>query len=172
MRLYRKLYSKKHDEAWYKGEETERQKKDRKSLASALTGYGTVVGAGAGYGLSGQKRIVDKISEISAKDYRQRAKAEGVVRNTAGRVHPKDAEAYAALVKEVEEKLRHNEEATKRFIKRADKLTAKYAKKNALKGAGVGLAIAGGGALALNKAMKSANEKGNAARRNKNKTKK
>ena len=69
----------------------------------------------------------------------------------------------------VDKRLEHNKAATEKFAKKAGKIANKKLAKSVGKGAAIGLGIGGGLAYLANKGIKSANEKGNAARRNKNK---
>ena len=71
MKLYRKYFSKKHDENWYRGEETENQKKNRKALTKSITTTGTVYGGMLGGYIAHNKagnKVLDKKLNALSKD--------------------------------------------------------------------------------------------------------
>ena len=165
-----KLFATKHDENWYKGEETDKQKKGRKKLAGTLAAEGAILGgsiAGANndshikaWGKEHRARLDDTMKELDVNVAKLK---------TVGRVKPEDRATYNKLMEAVDERLEHNKAATEKFAKKAGKIANKKLAKSVGKGAAIGLGIGGGLAYLANKGIKSANEKGNAARRNKNK---
>lgn len=170
MKLYRKFFSKKHDENWYRGEETENQKKNRKRMNKALVVSGAVNGAlfGSAAGeVAVYNKALEKVLNAKMKDLDQGLAVEGTVRKTARRVKPQDKAAYNELLGKVIDRLKHNKNATDKFGLKAEKIVKKSSRIGALKGAAIGTAIGGGLAYMSNKSIKKANEKSNAARRNK-----
>lgn len=176
MKLYRKTFaSKKHDENWYRGEETDRQKKNRKKLTTGLVVSGAVDGALLG-NVAGESKVymkaAKKVHQAKMKDLGQTIAVADVVSKTADRVKPQDRAAYNELLGKVVDKLEHNKNATGKFGLKAEKIVKKSGRIGALKGAAIGTAIGGGLAYMSNKSIKKANEKSNAARRNRSKNKK
>ena len=176
MKLYRKTFaSKKHDENWYRGEETDRQKKNRKKLTTGLVVSGAVDGALLG-NIAGEAGVYRKASKkvlnARIKDLDQELRAANVTADVANKVRPEDREAFRNLIKKVGKKIEHNKNATGKFGLKAEKIVKKSGRIGALKGAAIGTAIGGGLAYMSNKSIKKANEKSNAARRNRSKNKK
>lgn len=174
MKLYRKYFSKKHDENWYRGEETENQKKNRKALTKSITTTGTVYGGMLGGYIAHNKagnKVLDKKLNALSKDLDKTVEVADVISKTSNKVRPKDRGAYLKLLEDVEKRLEHNRSATAKFGKKAQKIVYKSTGKGALKGAAIGTAVGGGLAYLANKGVKDANEKANSSRRNKNKEK-
>lgn len=163
----------KHDENWYKGEETDFQKRNRKNIVKTLAGFGATTGAYT----KGFKTWEDQSSKRSAQklkadlaDHIKRIKLEEL-KGLSGVVNPADRAAYNKYVENATKIVKNSEEATKRFMKRADKVVTKNTLKGGVKGAAKGLAIGGGLAVVANHALKKSHERGNAIRRNKTKKK-
>ena len=174
MKLYRKYFSKKHDENWYRGEETENQKKNRKALTRSITGTGTAYGAAIGSNIAYNKaygKATNKVLNALDKDLGKTAEVVDVISKTSNKVRPEDRGAYLKLLEDVEKRLEHNKSATAKFGKKAQKIVYKSTGKGALKGAAILTAVGGGLAYLANKGVKDANEKANSSRRNKNKEK-
>lgn len=152
------------------GEETDHQKKTRRDLGKTLVSQGAILGGGLAVSdaigttgmKAGQKKIKARVMDSARKDT-----AIALDEAIRGRVAKKDKDTYNKLLLEVDKRVKHNEAATKRFVKRANKIVAKDAMikgaKGALKGAAVGAAIA----LPIEHAFKKHNEKINRAKRNK-----
>ena len=173
MKLYRKTFaSKKHDENWYRGEETDKQKKNRKKLATGLVVSGAVDGALLG-NVAGETGVymkaAKKVHQAKIKDLGQTLAVTDAVNKTMDRVKPQDRAAYNELIGKVVDRLKHNKNATGKFGLKAEKIVKKSGRIGALKGAAIGTAIGGGLAYMSNKSIKKANEKSNAARRNRSK---
>ena len=163
----------KHDENWYKGEETDFQKRNRKNIVKTLAGFGATTGAYT----KGFKTWEDQSSKRYAKkleaenaDFIKKIKLEEL-KGLRGVVNPADRAAYNKYVENATKIVKNSEEATKRFMKRADKVVTKNTLKGGVKGAAKGLAIGGGLAIVANHALKKSHERGNAIRRNKTKKK-
>lgn len=163
-------YSQKHDENWYKGEETDYQKKRRKGFVRGMAGFGGACGISGGLNAdSSHIRAIGAETSARLKDAEKELQVEITKMKTAPHVKPQDRETYNRLLDAVDRRLEHNKAATEKFAKKARKIANKKLAKSVGKGAAIGLGIGGGLAYLANKGIKSANEKGNAARRNKNK---
>ena len=162
------FYSQKHDENWYKGEETDYQKKRRKGFVRGMAGFGASMGAAIKIGSDDNHiRAIGKIGRAELDDMTKEHRVNIAKIKTAGRVKPEDRATYNKLMEAVDRRLEHNKAATEKFAKKAGKIANKKLAKSVGKGAAIGLGIGGGLAYLANKGIKSANKKGNAARRNK-----
>ena len=165
-------YSQKHDENWYNGEETDYQKKRRKGFVRGLAGSGGAMGASIAlgsddsniraYGKIARARLADLSKEGEVEANKLRVQLMGLAR-------PEDEATYNRFLEAVDKRLEHNRAATERFAKRAKKIANKKLIKNVGKGTLIGLGVGNGLAYLTNKGIKSVNEKGNAARRNRKK---
>ena len=143
----------KHDENWYKGEETDFQKRNRKNIVKTLAGTGAISGAlHEGFKTwrdQDSKRRTKKLEAESAD------RIKGLIEELKGLgdgVNPTDSATYNKYL----------ENATKRFMKRSDKVVIKNTLKGAAKGTAKGLAIGGGLAIVANHALKKSHKRGNA----------
>ena len=149
-----KAYSEK-SEAYYKGEETERQKKSRKLGNSIITGTGIATGAVLGSSIpavdssSRALRVIGENFEENSAKY-----------NRARYINP---EFTGEVIKDME----NTKRAADNYTRRAMKITRKRMAKGALKGAAIGGAIGGLAAYGNNNSVKTLNEKINSSRRHK-----
>ena len=174
MKLYRKLFAKKHDDKWYQGEETELQKINRKNAVIGVpvlsAASGGLLGANIALKHAGNKAD-EKYMKAAARHIDRLKKVNEAINVTSNKVKPQDRQKYLDLLKKVEKRLLNSEKALEGFEKRSGKIVNKAALKGGLKGVAVGTAVGGGLGYLLNKAVKKSNMEGNKARRNKYKKK-
>lgn len=170
MKLYRKLFAKKHDDKWYQGEETELQKINRRNAVMGVPVLSAAYGGLAGISIA-SRRANNKALEILTKAVNKHNKrvdqVSEVINATSNNVKPQDIQKYKDLIEKVKNKLLNGKEAIERFEKRSGKIVKKATLKGGLKGVAVGTAVGGGLGYLLNKAVKKSNMEGNRARRNK-----
>lgn len=165
-------YSQKHDENWYKGEETNSQKKCRKGFVGGLVGLGGALGTAGGLIADNSHRkakcaIAKARVDDNIKEHKIGLYKSFIDPRLDPHVTSEDIETYSKRIEDLNRRLEHDRPATERFAKRARKIANKKLAKSVGKGAAIGLGIGGGLAYLANKGIKSINEKGNAARRNK-----
>lgn len=174
MKLYRKLFAKKHDDKWYQGEETELQKINRRNAVMGVPVLSAASGGLAGASIALEhagNKADEKYMKATARHIDRLRKVNAAIDATSDKVKPQDRQKYLDLLKKVEKKLQNSNEALERFGKRSSKIVKKAALKGGLKGVAVGTAVGGGLGYLLNKAVKKSNMEGNKARRNKSKKK-
>ena len=174
MKLYRKLFAKKHDDKWYQGEETELQKINRRNAVMGVPVLSAATGGLAGASIALEhagNKANEKYIKAAIRHTKRLRKVNAAIDATSDKVKPQDRQKYLDLLKKVEKKLQNSKAALERFEKRSGKIVKKAALKGGLKGVAVGTAVGGGLGYLLNKAVKQSNMEGNKARRNKSKKK-
>lgn len=154
-----KFYSspKKTDE-WYKGEETDNQKKLRKGGNKMILGTGLVVG-----GLTG-----GIISDAEISDHKHRAAMENLAEaSTKAQLGIERPE----FMSEISKDLSNSSRAHENFLRRTKKIARRKIPRGVAKGIAVGRAIGALGAYGNNERTKTIHEKYNSLRRNKKKNK-
>lgn len=155
----------------FSDKETDYQKDRRKKLATSITTAGALIGFNEGaFGditTKYQKKASDRIRNAQLNDIKKRGQARILDAIVSPQVAPKDRGTYNKLIRDVENRLGHNECATSKFINKANRSVAKQTTKNIVKGTATGALLGGTVAAGVSLAQKKKHEKINRGRRNK-----
>jgi len=155
-----KTYSQKKDDKYYRGEETDYQKKMRKGGSRFIAGTGLVTGAGIGSLLSSAE-VSDAKTRVAMENSEERLRKRAAEANV---LHPE----FSRLVNE---DIANTSKAAANYERRIGKLAKKKLVSGGLKGAAIGGTIGGLAAYGHHNSVKTMHEKVNANRRHRPKKK-